>query len=55
MSYKEEIDRLIALRTGYRKENNFKVADYIRKTLIDLGIQIQDHRDGITSWRYIGK
>lgn len=55
MSHKEEIDKIIALRTRYRNENNFKAADYIRKTLIDLGIQIQDQRDGITYWRYIGK
>lgn len=48
----EEIDSLIEERNQARKEKNFARADEIRDQLLDMGISIEDTREG-TIWRRI--
>jgi cysteinyl-tRNA synthetase len=45
-----EIDALVAQRNEARRSRNFAEADRIRKELLDLGILIEDTREG-TKWR----
>ena len=44
------IDLLIKLRADARKEKNFKLSDEIRDSLKELGIEIQDNKDGTTGY-----
>jgi cysteinyl-tRNA synthetase len=37
---------LINIRNQARKEKNFKLSDQIRNQLIDVGIQLNDSKDG---------
>jgi cysteinyl-tRNA synthetase len=46
-----KIRNLIDARTSARKSRNFKEADVIRDELTTMGIEIEDHRDGTTSWK----
>ena len=46
-----KIRNLIDARTSARKSRNFKEADVIRDELTRMGIEIEDHRDGTTSWK----
>ncbi len=45
------IQALIQLRLIFRKQKNFKASDEIRNKLKDLGIILEDTKDG-TNWRY---
>jgi cysteinyl-tRNA synthetase len=42
-----EIDALVAERTAAKKAKNFGRADEIRKTLLELGVVIEDTKDGV--------
>ena len=42
-----EIDAKVAERTAAKKSRNFQLADQIRKDLLDLGIIIEDTKDGV--------
>jgi len=44
------IELLIKLRADVRKEKNFKLSDEIRDNLKELGIEIQDNKDGTTDY-----
>ena len=44
------IELLIKLRADARKEKNFKLSDEIRDNLKELGIEIQDNKDGTTDY-----
>ena len=44
------IELLIKLRADARKEKNFKLSDEIRDSLKELGIEIQDNKDGTTGY-----
>ena len=44
------IELLIKLRADARKEKNFKLSDEIRDNLKELGIEIQDNKDGTTGY-----
>ena len=44
------IELLIKLRADARKEKNFKLSDEIRDSLKELGIEIQDKKDGTTGY-----
>ena len=44
------IKLLIKLRADARKEKNFKLSDEIRDNLKELGIEIQDNKDGTTGY-----
>jgi len=46
-----KIERLIAARTEARKGKNFGEADSIRGELTSMGVEIEDHKDGTTSWK----
>ena len=46
-----KIRNLLDARTSARKSRNFKEADVIRDELTTMGIEIEDHRDGTTSWK----
>ena len=42
---------MLEKRIMAKAEKNWKLADEIRKILQDLGITIEDHTDGTSSWR----
>ncbi len=42
-----DIDAKVAERTAAKKARNFQLADQIRKDLLDLGIIIEDTKDGV--------
>ena len=46
----ENIEKLINQRILAKKEKNFKLADDIRKTLLEDGVVLEDSFDG-TNWR----
>ncbi|MFK7815783.1 MAG: cysteine--tRNA ligase [Gammaproteobacteria bacterium] len=46
-----EIQELLDSRAQAKKDKNFGVADEIRDKVTAMGIQIQDHPDGSSSWR----
>ena len=46
----ERIESLIAQRNEARKNRNFALADRIRQQLLDMGVVIEDTREG-TKWR----
>ncbi len=48
---KEEIEEKIELRSKYKKEKDFKSADAIRKELQEMGVILEDTKDGASSWR----
>jgi cysteinyl-tRNA synthetase len=45
------IDTLIDARNAARRGKNFKEADRIRDELKAMGIELEDHKDGSTTWR----
>ncbi len=46
----EDIESMIAARQQARKEKNFALADQIRKQLLDMGIVLEDTREGV-KWK----
>jgi cysteinyl-tRNA synthetase len=50
-----KIKNLINSRAQARKTKNFKQADSIRDELANMGVEIEDDRDGTTSWKLKGK
>jgi cysteinyl-tRNA synthetase len=46
-----EVERLLGLRLEARKARNFAEADRIRKELEAMGIELEDHKDGPTTWK----
>ena len=46
-----EIEKLIADRAMAKKEKDFKKADEIRQILLDMGVVIEDTREG-TKWKF---
>ncbi len=49
-SLDEEVEALIAARQQARKAKNFALADEIRQRLLDMGIVLEDTREGV-KWR----
>ena len=45
-----EIEKLIAERTAAKKAKDFATADAIRAKLLDMGIVIEDTREGV-KWK----
>ena len=45
-----EVEDLIAARQQARKEKNFALADEIRQKLLDMGIVLEDTREGV-KWK----
>jgi cysteinyl-tRNA synthetase len=50
-AFDEKIDALIKARDTARKARNFKEADRIRDELKAMGIELEDHKDGSTTWK----
>jgi cysteinyl-tRNA synthetase len=48
----EEIEKLIEEREKAKKEKNYSLADEIRKKLLDMGIVLEDTRQG-TKWKRV--
>jgi cysteinyl-tRNA synthetase len=46
-----KVRSLIDARSHARKTKNFAQADTIRAKLADMGVEIEDHKDGTTSWK----
>jgi cysteinyl-tRNA synthetase len=46
-----KIDGLIDARNVARKAKNFKEADRIRDELKAMGIELEDHKNGTTTWK----
>lgn len=46
----QEVEALIAARQQARKEKNFALADQIRQQLLDMGILLEDTREGV-KWK----
>ena len=47
------INLLIELRSDLRKQKQFALADQVRNRLLDLGVTLEDSKDG-TAWRFGG-
>jgi cysteinyl-tRNA synthetase len=48
---KKKIDRLISRREAARNAKKFAEADGIRDELKSMGIELEDHKDGTTTWK----
>jgi cysteinyl-tRNA synthetase len=46
-----EIESRVAARNAARKLKNFAEADRIRKELDEMGVELEDHKDGTTTWK----
>ncbi|HEY4856808.1 MAG TPA: cysteine--tRNA ligase, partial [Xanthobacteraceae bacterium] len=46
-----KVKNLIDARSHARKSRDFKQADSIREELAQMGVEIEDHRDGTTTWK----
>ena len=46
------IDLLVEVRKRVRDEKRWAISDLIRNQLNELGVTIEDNKDGTTSWRY---
>ncbi len=51
-SLDDDIEKLIEERTAAKKEKNFARADEIRQQLLDMGIVLEDTREGVT-WKRV--
>jgi cysteinyl-tRNA synthetase len=46
-----QVERLIGERNGARRAKNFKESDRIRDELAGMGVELEDKKDGTTTWR----
>jgi cysteinyl-tRNA synthetase len=46
------LDALVATRTEARVRKDWKESDRIRDELSAMGIELEDHKDGTTTWKY---
>ena len=49
----ERVQRLIDERNEYRKAKNYQKADELKAEIIALGVELQDNKDGTTTFRLI--
>jgi cysteinyl-tRNA synthetase len=47
------IEKLIDARNAARKTRNFKESDRIRDELKAMRIELEDHKDGTTTWKVL--
>jgi cysteinyl-tRNA synthetase len=47
----QKIEKLVNARNAARKSKNFKEADRIRDELKQLGVELEDKKDGTTIWK----
>jgi len=48
---KDKVDALVSARLTARKTRKFAEADRIRDELAAMGIELEDHKDGKTTWK----
>ncbi len=48
-----EIEELLAKRSDAKKNRDFKTADEIRQKLLDIGVVVEDKKDGTCTWKKI--
>ena len=48
----EKINELIAKRAEFKKQKDFASADKVRAELLDMGIAIEDTREGV-KWKKV--
>jgi cysteinyl-tRNA synthetase len=49
----DKVNALIDARNAARKAKSFKEADRIRDELKAMGIELEDHKDGTTTWKVL--
>lgn len=49
----ELIELLLKIRAKARTDKNWELADWVRNELKNLGIILEDRKDGTTAWRYV--
>jgi cysteinyl-tRNA synthetase len=47
----DKVNALVDARNAARKAKNFREADRIRDELKAMGIELEDHKDGTTTWK----
>jgi cysteinyl-tRNA synthetase len=47
----DKVNALIDARNAARKEKSFKDADRLRDELKAMGVELEDHKDGTTTWK----
>ena len=47
----KKMDEMVEARNAARKARNFKEADRLRDELAAMGIELEDKKDGATTWR----
>jgi cysteinyl-tRNA synthetase len=47
----DKVNALIDARNAARKAKNFKDADRLRDELKAMGVELEDHKDGTTTWK----
>jgi cysteinyl-tRNA synthetase len=48
---REKVDQLVADRAGARARKDWRESDRIRDELAKLGVELEDHKDGTTTWK----
>jgi cysteinyl-tRNA synthetase len=47
-----EVEALMAERASARRARDFAHSDRLREQLLSLGVSVEDHADGTSSWRW---
>jgi cysteinyl-tRNA synthetase len=47
----ERVTELVDTRSAARQVKNFKESDRIRDELAKMGVELEDHKDGTTTWK----
>jgi cysteinyl-tRNA synthetase len=47
----DKVEKMIASRTAARARKEWPEADRIRSELLAMGVELEDHKDGTTTWK----
>ena len=47
------IEKLMVERNEFRAKKDFKNADIIKNKILEMGVEITDHKDGTSSYKLI--
>jgi cysteinyl-tRNA synthetase len=50
-SFDQQISNLVDRRNAARRAKNFTESDRIRDELSAMGVELDDHKDGTTTWK----
>jgi cysteinyl-tRNA synthetase len=53
VNLRDKVDALVGARDAARKARDFKESDRIRDELKALGVELEDHKDGTTTWKVV--